>query len=509
MQESLITQFAEFGMAALIGFVLGLERDMAGSENPHAGTRDFILIALIGAVSAYVAQIFSSPWIIMAGFVGSVSLLLSGYWIDRHRDTGITTEAAVILTFFLGVLIVGDAKEVAIALAIVTLIILSQKKAIQTVTSKIRINELQAGIKFLVITFIVLPVLPNLQLSNYLATPLGTVESYDPAAERVVIQPVKGEVPSKGSTVRLYSDKGQSLGELTIESVDAKLVHGKIKGTEKVSLQSGMMVERAFDIPWLHNMLGALNPYKIWLIVVLVSMISLVGYIAVKILGPSAGIGLTGLIGGLASSTVTTVAFAKRSLESPALCRNFAMAILLASSIMFPRLLLEIAIVNQEMMRNMAVPVVVMGITGMVVALFFSMRSSGKEQVTSDTAMQLENPFCLKSAITFGVIFSIILIFTRMATIYLGDQWLPVVAVISGLVDVDAIAFSLSDAQKSGIISLDWASFNLVLGAISNTLVKVFYVYTLGDRKLFRQITVSFIVVCVVGIVTTMLYYDF
>lgn len=509
MQESLIQQFMEFGLAALIGFVLGLERDMAGSENPHAGTRDFILIALIGAVSAFLAQLFASPWIIMAGFLGSASLLLSGYWIDRHRDTGITTEASVILTFFLGVLIVADGKEVAIAIAIVTLVILSQKKAIQRVTSKIQINELQAGIKFLVITFIILPVLPNLPLSNYLVTPFGTIQEFDSEREVITLQPAKGVAPEKGSILHLYDGGSGMLGKVVIETVDTSQVEAKLLEWEVRDLQPEMEVERAFDIPWLHNLLGALNPYKIWLIVVLVSLISLVGYIAVKILGPGAGIGVTGLIGGLASSTVTTVAFAKRSLESPAFCRNFAMAILLASSIMFPRLLLEIAIVNQELMQNMAVPIIIMGATGMIVALAISFRSQQGQHASEEAAMQLENPFCLKSAITFGIIFSVILIFTRMATIYLGDRWLPLVTIVSGLVDVDAIAFSLSDAQKSGIISLDWASFNLVLGAISNTLVKIFYVYTLGDRQLFKQITLSFLIVCIVGIITTLLYYDF
>lgn len=508
MQEPLIQQFAEFGLAALVGFVLGLEREMAGSENPHAGTRDFILIALIGAVSGYIAQLFDSPWLIMTGFLGAISLLLSGYWIDRNRDTGITTEVAVILTFFLGVLIVNDVKEVAIAIAIVTLVILSQKKAIQSMTSRLQINELQAGIKFLVITFIILPVFPNQQLSDYLVAPLGVVQSYQSTSGIMVIEPGKVEIPEKGDELHLFDVSANKIGKLIVEFSDKARITGNLVEQQQAPIEMNMQVERSVNIPWLHNMLGALNPYKIWLIVVLVSMISLVGYIAVKILGPGAGIGITGLIGGLASSTVTTVSFAKRSLESPGFNRSFAVAILLASSIMFPRLLLEIAIVNQDMMKNMAFPIIVMGGTGIVVALFFSLMSK-RQKAENTTVMQLTNPFCLKSAVTFGLVFSLILILTRMATIYLGESWLPLVAIISGLVDVDAIAFSLSDAQKAGIITLDWASFNLVLGAISNTVVKLFFVFTLGDRQLFRQITVSFLIVCSVGILTTALYYDF
>lgn len=83
------------------------------------------------------------------------------------------------------------------------------------------------------------------------------------------------------------------------------------------------------------------------------------------------------------------------------------------------------------------------------------------------------------------------------------------VSIVSGLVDVDAIAFSLSDAQKSGIISMDWAGLNLVIGAISNTIVKLFYVYTLGARRLFRQLAIAFMIVCASGIITVAFYYDY
>lgn len=508
MQESLLQQFLEFGMAGLIGFVLGLERDMAGSANPHAGTRDFILIALIGAVTGYLAQVFNAPWIIMTGFLGALSLLLSGYWFDRKHDTGITTEVAALLTFFLGVLIIFDAMELAIALAIVTLFILSQKKAIHAITTKIKIDELQATIKFLVITFIVLPVFPNQPLSDYLLKPAGTVLSYDQEAGGLEITVAEGLELQTGESLTLYNQQGETTGVFTIRSARDNHLTGQLTQVGKQPLAKHDLVSKSMGIDWLHTMLGALNPYKIWLIVVLVSFISFVGYVAVKILGPGTGIGLTGLIGGLASSTVTTVSFAKRSIETPAFNRSFAVAILLASSIMFPRLLLEIAVVNQAMMKNMAVPIITMGVTGVVVALFFSLKKiPEKDQVAA--TMQLNNPFCLKSAVTFGLVFSVILIITRMATIYLGDSWLPIVAVVSGLVDVDAIAFSLSDAQKAGIISLDWASFNLVLGAISNTIVKLFYVFTMGDRQLFRQLTVSFLVVSLVGIATTVFYYEF
>jgi len=508
IQDPIFRQFINFGLAALVGFALGLERDMAGSKNPHAGTRDFILIALIGAVSGYLSQYFQSPWIIVGGFMGVLSFLLSGYWIDRKHDKGITTEVAMILTFFLGVLIIIGFKEMAIAIAIVILVILSQKKAIQSFTGKIQRYELQAAIKFSVITFIILPVFPNQPLSDYIKTTFGTVQTYNESSRKLSIQ--MDYIPSlhPGDVVILYNSSGEQLGPYTVETRKKKVVHGIFEKNVENQIIKGDVLEKTIDIIWLYNILKALNPYKIWLIVILVSFISLVGYVAVKILGPGAGIGLTGFIGGLASSTVTTVSFAKRSLESPAFNRSFAVAILLASAIMFPRLLLEIAIVNQDMLKNITLPILTMGMTGIILALYFSLKNN-KENPAHITSMQLENPFCLKSAITFGAIFSTILVLTRLATVYLGDQWLPVVSIVSGLVDVDAIAFSLSDAQKAGIISLDCASLNLVLGAISNTLVKLFYVFTLGDRRLFRQLAISFIIVCISGIAIIQLFPTF
>ncbi|HFQ91064.1 MAG TPA: hypothetical protein ENK27_13405, partial [Desulfobulbus sp.] len=209
MQDVLLQQFMQFGLAGLIGFAIGLERAMAGSENPHAGTRDFILFSLIGAVSAFVATRFNNSWLILAGFTGALALLLAGYWTDRKHDSGITTEVSALFTFFLGVLVMLGAPEIAIALAIVTLAILSQKKAIRTITDSIHRFELQAALKFLIITFIILPVLPNQPLAAYLPASL--------------------------------------------------------------------------DLAWLRTMLQALNPHHIWLIVVLVSLISLVGYVLIKV----------------------------------------------------------------------------------------------------------------------------------------------------------------------------------------------------------------------------------
>jgi uncharacterized membrane protein (DUF4010 family) len=122
--------------------------------------------------------------------------------------------------------------------------------------------------------------------------------------------------------------------------------------------------------------------------------------------------------------------------------------------------------------------------------------------------LELTNPFSLKSALTFAAIFTLTLIVTRLAIDYLGERWLPLIAALSGLTDADAIAFSISDAHSDGLISLDWASFNLVLGALTNTLVKLVLVFWLGHRGLFREVLFAFLVIGASGIITMLLYYD-
>jgi uncharacterized membrane protein (DUF4010 family) len=161
---------------------------------------------------------------------------------------------------------------------------------------------------------------------------------------------------------------------------------------------------------------------------------------------------------------------------------------------------------NQTLMRSILVPLGVMGVTGLLLAVFFFRRS----RVLSATQPELkfDNPFSLKAAVTFALVFAAILMVTRLATSYLGNAWLPAVAVVSGLTDADAIAFSLSNLHRAGLVSTEWASFNLVLGALSNTFMKLFLVLTLGHRELFRHLLVAFVIIGAAGIFAMALHYD-
>lgn len=502
----MIQLFWQFGLAGALGFLIGLEREMRKDQNVTLGIRDFVLFALLGAISGYLALLLEAPWMILGCLVVFLALILSSFWSTRDHGPGITTETAAFVTFLLGVLIMYDSTEIAIALSIVTLAVLAPKEQIKRFRASVQMHELRAVILFLTITFIVLPVLPTQSLDNFLGFTVATVTEVDADQQslRMVLLPDR-EV-EVGERVELYTSDHEVVGQAVVSQVAGNEIQATIDKPPTEGLKAGLLVRQPLGIEFLQIMLSALNLYKIWLIVVLVSFISFIGYVLINSLGSRAGVGLTGLIGGLVSSTVTSMSFARRSVENPAASGMFAMAVILASSVMFPRLVLEIAVVNQKMMANIAVPMAIMGCTGLLLAYyhFRKTRSIAAEGV----AVRFDNPFSLKSAITFALVFASILMATKLATTYLGSEWLPLVAIVSGLTDADAIAFSLSSLEHAGLISLDWASFNLVLGALSNTFMKLILIFSLGHRALFKQVLLSFLLIGAVGLITMFFYYD-
>jgi len=505
-QDDLLPLFAQFGLAGLIGFLIGLEREMREAESVTLGIRDFVLVALLGAISALLAARFDNSWLILAGFTGVLALAFSSYWAERSHGPGVTTETAAIVTFFLGVLVVMGMTELAIALAIATLAVLFPKAAIKRFRARVQDHEMRAVLLFLTITFIVLPVLPNQSLDHYATFPAGTVSAVDAAARRVDIKLAPERRVAAAEELEVFAEGLVFLGAVSVTELSPGNAAGLWKEGALDQVQTGMPVRTRLGIPVVKVMLAALNPYRLWLIVVLVSLVSFLGYVLIRAIGSGAGIGLTGLIGGLVSSTVTTLSFARRSKEAPDANRLFALAVLLASSIMFPRLIVEIAVFNQALMARIALPLGVMGVTGLLLAGY--LYRSSREYRVEQPELKFDNPFSLKSAVSFALVFATILVFTRLATTYLGNAWLPAVAIVSGLTDADAIAFSLSSLQRAGLVTTDWASFNLVLGALSNTFMKLFLVFTLGHRGLFKQLLVYFLIVGAAGIVTMLFYYD-
>ncbi|MCK6574482.1 DUF4010 domain-containing protein [Myxococcota bacterium] len=241
--------------------------------------------------------------------------------------------------------------------------------------------------------------------------------------------------------------------------------------------------------------LGALNPYKLWLLVVLVSGLSLAGYVAVRWLGQKRGTAVMGLAGGLVSSTAVTLAFARRSREEPGGERALAIGVLLAWTIMFGRVVAAVAVVSPAVVPSLAPPMALMGAVAGLTALLAA-RGSEQEKGSDSPEVKVKNPFSLISAAKFGAFFAAILMIVALARRYLDDSALLVVSAIAGATDVDAIALSLARLVPAEITP-ELAARGIVFASISNTVVKAGIVAVLGSRAYARRIVLSTLALCV------------
>jgi uncharacterized membrane protein (DUF4010 family) len=247
---------------------------------------------------------------------------------------------------------------------------------------------------------------------------------------------------------------------------------------------------------------GVLNPAQIWLLVVLVSGIGFVGYILIKVLGAEEGIGLTGLLGGLVSSTATTISFASRSKTSSGLSDAFASGILLASAVMFPRMLIEVAVVNASLLTSVSIPLGAMLVAAGVIVLVLWRRPAAENEQESN-AVQLGNPLRWQTAVTFALLFAVVLIVVRAANEYLGSTGVYVASILTGLTDVDSITLSVSDLSLVGDLEASVASVAIALAALVNTAVKGAMVISLGSIELRRVVVRAVAIVLASGIVGT------
>lgn len=238
----------------------------------------------------------------------------------------------------------------------------------------------------------------------------------------------------------------------------------------------------------------------------LVSGISFLGYILIKIRGSEQGIGITGILGGLVSSTATTVSFAGRSVDTPQLSRVLLLGILLTSAVMFPRILMEVAVVYQPLLGLVGVPLIVMLLASLVLVVYLYLRQ--REHMSEEREeVKLSNPLRLSTAISFAIAFSVVLILARGTNEYFGDTGVFVTSVIAGIVDVDAITLTVSKLASSVQIEATVAAIVIVLAALVNTAGKAVFAISLGARDLRKPVLISFGIVLLVGIVSSVVFF--
>lgn len=244
--------------------------------------------------------------------------------------------------------------------------------------------------------------------------------------------------------------------------------------------------------------LDVLNPYRIWLMVVLISGISFLGYVLIKLVGARHGIGLTGLLGGLASSTAVTLSFAQRSLQKEQLSRPFALAVIVAWTTVFPRILVEIWLTNRALLGVLWPPMLAAGLAGLAYALYLFLG----ERAHDGEEVEFTNPFELGPAIRFGMLYAGVLVLSRAVEISpVGDAGIYLSSLVAGLVDVDAITLSLAQlsARPDGLEILI-AGRAIVLAAMANTTVKGLIVLLAGSAAIRRYLAPGFALILLAGI---------
>ncbi len=242
--------------------------------------------------------------------------------------------------------------------------------------------------------------------------------------------------------------------------------------------------------------LDVLNPQNIWLMVVFISAISFVGYVLIKLIGPRRGVGVTGLLGGLVSSTAVTLSFTQKSRTHDRLAKSFALAITVAWTMMFARVLVVTAVLNGSLLVALWIPMGGAGAIGLLYCgylMFFAKEEASGEDVT------LKVPFELGPALRFAIAYAAILVISRGSQMLLGDVGVYASAALSGIADVDAITLSMARMAGAGSVEIATASKAIVLAALVNTTVKGCIVFALGASALRKSILPAVVLILATG----------
>ena len=406
-----------FGAALGLGLLLGLERERKrDAELLFGGVRTFALIALLGAIGAFLERELNQGWLVLVAFVAVGSLVVVSYAMTAARgELGITTEITALLAFIVGVLCGWSKVDVAAVVTVVCLLLLTLKDYLHRLARRVELADVEATLKFAVISLIILPLLPN----------------------------------------------------------------------------------AAFGPP----PLDVINPYKIWLMVVLIAGLNFLGYVLVKVFGSEHGLVVTGILGGLVSSTAVTLSFSQRSRQEPAMSSAFVLAIVVAWTIMFLRVVVIVGMVNRSLAGDLGLALGLMAAAGLLVSLVLwqRTRSHGKGVVTAGP-----NPFELGEAVKFGLLFGVVTVVAKAAEVYLGETGLYIAGAIAGLTDVDAISLSMANLAAAEPANLTIAARTIVIAVVSNTLTKTGMAVFLGAPALRRTLLLAALPLLIAAVVGAM-----
>lgn len=247
---------------------------------------------------------------------------------------------------------------------------------------------------------------------------------------------------------------------------------------------------------------GVLNPHEIWLMVVLIVGISLGAYVLYRLFGGSAGALLGGVLGGLISSTASTITFSRMTRSRAAIVPSASVMIMVASTVVFGRVVVEIAVVSRDALPIMAPPLLLMMTAMAGVALILHLRAGEALKAPPPE----DPPSDLKSAVVFGALYAVILVAVAFARRSLGDGGLYLVSAVSGLTDMDAITLSSAQLVERGQLEAGTAWRMVLLGGMANLAFKAGIVVSAGHRTLRRPVGAAFAASVAVGVALMVLW---
>jgi uncharacterized membrane protein (DUF4010 family) len=242
--------------------------------------------------------------------------------------------------------------------------------------------------------------------------------------------------------------------------------------------------------PW-----EAINFYQVWWMVVLIAGLSFAGYLAMKLAGTERGILLTGLFGGVVSSTATTLTFSRLAKQID-MGQVLSAGALVASATMFPRILIEVGVVNPALLFSLVVPLSLITLVAAGYGIWL-WRSSTDNRDTG--ALRLHNPLQLRSALQFGLLLAAIMLLAEAFRAWLGETGIYLLAAVSGLADVDAITLSLANMARTDLAA-DVATRAILLAALINTLVKGLMIFVIAGGRMARCFAPGLVLILATGI---------
>lgn len=379
-----------------LGLLIGLERER--SPAAKAGLRTFSLVALAGTLGALLSEKTGAPWVLGAGLLIMGGMMVASYFRDTDsNDPGTTTIVAVVVCYALGAMVWYGMEQLAVTLAILTTALLYFKPELRGVSRSMTRLDLVSILQFAVLSFVILPILPNRDYGPY----------------------------------------------------------------------------------------HALNPYQIWWMVVLISGLSLAGYAALRIAGQRQGTLLTGLFGGIASSTATTLAFSRHGRDSPHMTGTAALIILLANWVVLVRLAVLVAVLSPGLLRPMLSVLGGGALAGLAMLYLFWRRLEEKPDTPT---LEMKNPTEIRAALSFGVLYAAVLFAAAWLADLVGSQGVYAVALVSGLTDVDAITLSSLRLFGLGNLQAEQAATTVMLALLANIAFKSGLATVIGGAKLARQV---------------------